>query len=254
MSVFKKNYSKFYDSFYNSKDYAVECDFIQQLFNKYATNDIKKILDLGAGTGGHSLLLAERGYDVVGVDQSAAMLEKAQKKASNSETVSFIQGDIRNLKLGTKFDAVIAMFAVMGYQTSNDDLEDAITTARQHLTDEGLFVFDVWFGPAVLTDRPVDRVKTISLEDGQRILRIATPVVNINDHTVEVNYELLHISGKTILSETSESHLMRFFFPQEIAYFLSRNGFSLIHLSPFMSLDNDVTENDWNVTIVARAV
>ena len=47
---------------------------------------------------------------------------------------------------------------------------------------------------------------------------------------------------------------MRFLFPQEIKYFLETNGFRLLQLSPFMDLDRELTERDWNMSAIAQVV
>jgi len=138
-------------SLYKDKDYEAECDFLEQIFSRCAKYPIRTILDLGCGTGGHALPLARRGYEVTGVDLSEHMLERARQKAAEAGlAISFHQGDIRILDLGCTFDVVVAMFAVISYQTSNEDLAAAFRSARRHLKPGGLFVFDCWFGPAVL--------------------------------------------------------------------------------------------------------
>ena len=84
MAVFG-SYAQFYDSFYRDKDYAGECDFLEQMFSRHATATVREILDLGCGTGGHVLRLLERGYDVSGVDRSEEMLASARHKAGGGK-------------------------------------------------------------------------------------------------------------------------------------------------------------------------
>jgi 2-polyprenyl-3-methyl-5-hydroxy-6-metoxy-1,4-benzoquinol methylase len=139
MTVFGSDYSLTYDALYYDKDYESECDFLEAIFRKYSKR-VKTILDLGCGTGGHALVLARRGYEVVGVDRSVAMLDIAKEKAKKDNmAIKFYQDDITTLDLKRTFDAVIAMFAVMGYQISNDNLASACATARRHLKPGGIF-------------------------------------------------------------------------------------------------------------------
>ncbi len=92
MSVFGKEYSTAYDSLYHDKDYEKECEFIEDVLSKSSIK-VRRILDLGCGTGGHALLLAKKGYAVVGVDRSAEMLEFARQRAKDEGlSVEFIQG------------------------------------------------------------------------------------------------------------------------------------------------------------------
>jgi 2-polyprenyl-3-methyl-5-hydroxy-6-metoxy-1,4-benzoquinol methylase len=115
-------YASYYDIFYAQKDYNLECEFVINIMNSLSFQEVRSILDLGCGTGGHVLPLAERGYHMTGVDISEGMIEQARRKSTESNIeAEFRLGDIRSLDLGKTFDAVISMFAVMGYQTGNDD-------------------------------------------------------------------------------------------------------------------------------------
>lgn len=74
-------YSNYYDTLYEDKNYGAECDFIETIFSKFYLAPVKHILDLGCGTGGHAIPLAQRGYHVTGIDRSEEMLKKAEEKA-----------------------------------------------------------------------------------------------------------------------------------------------------------------------------
>jgi len=80
MDVFN-DYARFYDLLYQDKDYKVECDFLEKVFSKFSTRRINSILDLGCGTGSHSLPLAKKGFHLTGVDQSKTMINQAKEKA-----------------------------------------------------------------------------------------------------------------------------------------------------------------------------
>lgn len=254
--TFDEVYAGAYDALYQDKDYEAECDFLEQAFSpQYAQFRIRTVLDLGCGTGGHALPLAERGYTVTGVDRSEAMLLEAHRKALTQAagSCSFVQGDIRNLDLGRTYDAVVAMFAVVSYQTTNEDLMAALRTARRHLRPGGLFVFDCWYGPAVLAQRPTSRYKVVEHGD-ERIIRYTSPTLDTLRCTVRVNYKVLRLKGNRVLEETDESHLMRFLFLREIEHYLGEADFKLLRLCPFMGLNLAVTERDWNVSVISRAM
>jgi len=245
-------YSNYYDTLYAEKDYTEECDFVEKVFNEYADQSVKSVLDLGCGTGGHAVLLAQRGYALTGVDISESMLSIARQKAIELNLpINYHLQDIRQLNLGDTFDAVISMFAVMGYQTSNADLEMGIQAVQQHLVPGGLFIFDGWFGPAVLATRPAERTKIIETETG-RVIRHAHPELDVTNQLVRVFYKIIHLHDDKLVDEIDEAHSMRFFFYQEIKYFLERNGFQLLKISPFLELDRKITESDWNMTVIAR--
>lgn len=248
-----RGYAKFYDLFYADKDYEAECDFLRRIFAANGVPETGSVLDLGCGTGGHVIPLSRSGYDVTGIDRSPEMVSIAQSKSADAGVgPSLMVGDVRTLELGRTFDAVISMFAVVGYQLSNDDLAAVFRVARTHLDPGGLFTFDAWFGPAVLSERPEVKRKTVVLDDGRSLDRVATPTLDVIAQTVRVEYSFEE-SGEPI-AEMAESHTMRFLFAQEIAYFLQDAGFEVVNLMPFMREGETPTEHDWNVTWVARAV
>ena len=253
---FDTAYSRAYDALYREKDYAAECDLLEKIFREQADGRITSILDLGCGTGNHSLPLADRGYDVLGVDRSPCMLEQAQAKAEaradGSKTPRFVRSDLRELELDATFDAVLFMFAVLGYQLDNADVLTALRTARRHVRLGGLLIFDVWYGPAVLSLRPGERVKVNDTADGQ-LIRATSGRLDVDRHLCEVSYTLWQISAQRLVEETTERHGMRYFFPQELRLFLDLSGFELLRLTAFPSTTEPCDDTTWNALVVARA-
>jgi SAM-dependent methyltransferase len=252
--VFHAGYAATYDDVYREKEYGAEVDLLQRIFHGYAAGQVQHILDLGCGTGNHSLRLAARGYEVTGIDMSPSMLDIARRKArTDGLAVSLIQGDIRTIRLARRFDAVLMMFAVLGYQTEEADVRAALRTARHHLVPGGLLVCDVWYGPAVISQKPSDRVREIPTEHG-KILRHSSGVLEPQRNLCHVRIRLQEVRGDGGARETVEEHTMRFFFPEELAAFLEQSGFSLIRLGAFPEFDRDPDGTTWNVMAVAKAL
>jgi len=249
--TFGSTYAGIYDALYQDKDYGQECDVVEDVFATYGERPVRTILDLGCGTGGHAVPLAQRGYEVVGVDRSEAMLAQARQRAVPVAGVAFQAGDLRELDLGRRFDSVLMMFAVLGYQLGNRDVLAALATARRHLQDGGLLVFDVWYGPAVLVERPSQRVKLLRVPDGQ-VLRVASGSLDARYHACQVEYHVWRMEQQRVVAETRERHTMRFFFPLEIELLLEQTGLELVRLGAFPRLDREPDESTWNVCVVAR--
>ena len=185
MSVFE-DYARYYDLLYRDKNYGGEVDFIDSLIKKHVPG-AESILELGCGTGGHAEYLAKRGYTVHGIDISDDMLRMAARRHVGFSPelqgkTKFEKGDVRTARLGRKFDVVLSLFHVMSYQTTNEDILAAFQTAREHLNKGGIFLFDCWYGPAVLTDRPEVREKEwsddaikIDIDTNHKVIPIPEP-------------------------------------------------------------------------------
>jgi SAM-dependent methyltransferase len=209
------------------------------------------VLDLGCGTGSHAVPLSVRGYEVVGVDRAPDMLEVA--RARGDARIRFELGDVTDVRIGETFDGVLMMFAVLGYQVSNTNLAAALQTARTHLEPGGLFVFDVWYGPAVLAQRPSERVKVIEQPDGQ-VIRVASGELDVRQNACTVRYRVWSIVDGAVTAEIREEHAMRYFFEPELAVVLAAAGFEVVHAGAFPEVDTAPDETTCNVTVVARAV
>ncbi len=249
MSNFQK-YSAYYDLLYADKDYAAEADYVAR-----ALGPARAVLELGSGTGRHGRLLAERGFTVLGVELSAEMAAEARRcgGAGRAGAGSFAceVGDLRSFRAGRTFDAVISLFHVMSYQTGNDDLTAAFRTAADHLPAGGVFFFDVWHGPAVLTQRPAARVKEAA-DARRRVRRVATPTLDTNLGTVRVDYEMACedlSTGET--ARFGETHLMRYLFPTEIGLFAATAGFEQVASEAFLTGEPPSPET-WGVAYLMR--
>ena len=144
MTVFG-NYAHYYDLIYRDKDYEGEATYVDGLIRGHSSG-ARTLLELGCGTGRHAELLAQKGYEVVGLDLSDEMLKMANEKACAGAT--FMKGDIRQFSLGSQFDVAIALFHVVSYQVTNEGLLSTFKCVREHLKPGGLFRFRllVWSG------------------------------------------------------------------------------------------------------------
>lgn len=254
MSVFATSYANQYDALYSDKDYKAECDLIAAEAAEHGV-PMKRLLDIGCGTGGHSLEWARRGIASVGVDMSPAMIELAEAKSAAMDSPTrprWLVGDARTFEVEGPFDIATMMFAVLGYMTTNEDVTAALANVRRHLRTGGLFLFDVWYGPAVLTIRPEGRVRVIA-GSGQQTLRAATTEIDSFRHLAHVNFRLWRVEGDRFLGATDETHDMRFFFPQELDLLLSSAGFKMASLRSFPD-NGDLSDQSWNAICVAEAV
>ncbi|HYN80923.1 MAG TPA: class I SAM-dependent methyltransferase [Gemmatimonadaceae bacterium] len=254
MSVFA-GYSRYYDLLYRDKDYAAEARHVHDILQKHAPG-VRSLVEIGCGTGAHAAELASLGYDVVGVDMSVGMLaaaaaRKGELPAAHAERIEFSHGDARSVRLGRRFGAVVSLFHVMSYQTSNSDLAAAFATAAAHLEPGGVFVFDCWYGPAVLTDRPSTVVKKLA-DEAIDVTRVAEPEMHAEENVVDVNYAVTITDRVTGKVETlHETHRMRYLFTPEIAMMLEATGMALIESREWMT-DRAPGFHSWSACFVAQ--
>ncbi len=251
-------YSQYYDLLYRDKDYDGEAQYVRDLVQRFGPQ-VRNVLELGCGTGKHAELLAGAGWHVTGVEMSDAMLEVAKERAAclrpKDDAGSFEPhlGDARDFRTARTFDAAISLFHVVSYQTSNDDVLRVFETAATHIATGGLFVFDVWYGPAVVAQKPVVRVKRME-DDELKVIRIAEPESFPDQNRVDVNYTILATSRQTgLVEQFEERHPMRYYFQPEIGLLASLTGLEVVHAEQWMT-GKQPSEQTWGVAFVLKKI
>jgi ubiquinone/menaquinone biosynthesis C-methylase UbiE len=118
-------------------------DYIERIFKKHGVKPVQ-IVDLACGTGNITLLLKERGYDVIGIDQSEDMLSVAKEKAvKNGMDIPFIYQDMRHLELHGPVDAITCICDGINYILSLRDLDMVFQSVCRYLKPDGIFIFDI---------------------------------------------------------------------------------------------------------------
>lgn len=243
------DYARYYNLIYRDKDYEAEAGFVMDQLAAIECRPTE-ILDLGCGTGRHAAALADSGCNVHGVDVSERMIAIARDHQTSSR-VRFEVGNIRTWRTAARFDAVISLFHVISYQTDYSELAAAIETAHVHLKPNGAFLFDFWYGPAVVTSPPTVRVKRI--DDGDvEVIRFAEPEHDRNENRVVVKYTVLVLDKQSrTVSEFQESHRVRYWFLPELDMMLNKSGFRLERSGRWQSTE-PLSAESWYGYIVAR--
>lgn len=251
------DYAQYYDLLNQQKDYKQEVDYIISLLNRFAP-EASNVLELGCGTGLHATHLAEKGYHITGVDQSQDMISIAQERlktspGSISNLLNFNLGDIRTYSINKSFDVALSLFHVISYQVANSDLNQSFNTVSKHLKSGGIFIFDCWYGPAVLSDKPYKRNKIFE-NDYIIINRTAIPHTYPTKNRVDVHFDIKITNKKTGKTESiKEIHKMRYLFDPEIELFLKMNELELIHSEEWLT-GNKPNFSSWYVTFVCKRI
>jgi len=251
------DYAQYYDLLNQQKDYKLEVDYIVSLLNKFAP-DSNNLLDLGCGTGLHAINLAEKGYQITGVDQSENMISIAKNRLNKyhqsiSKLTKFGVGDIRSYSTNKLYDVTLSLFHVVSYQITNHDLNQTFNTVSKHLKPGGIFIFDCWYGPAVLSNKPYKRNRNFE-NDKLKIIRTASPHIHPTKNQVDVHFDIKITNKQTGNSENLEEiHKMRYLFTPEIEHLLKFNDLTLIHSEEWLTGDIPNFES-WYVTFVCERI
>jgi SAM-dependent methyltransferase len=241
-------YAKYYDLLYAEKKYDEEAQYISQLIRSSGVRG-NSLLELGSGTGKHARSLVKEGFSVTGIELSQEMVDRGNTQ--NIEGFKCYQGDICNINLEKKFDAVISLFHVISYITTNQFLNNLFQKVSGHLEIGGLFAFDFWYGPAVLSQGVETRVKSIK-DASIEITRIAESKIRDQDSCVDVTYTIHMVDIKTRMAEIfSEVHTMRYFSLLELDFFAEKYGLRRILQEEFLTR-NAPSQNTWGVCTAYR--
>lgn len=137
------SFAEYYDSLTSNVDYRKTAEYVSDILNE---NRINKgiLLDLACGTGTVSLILAQKGYDVIGVDNSPEMLGEAREKALEAgEDILFLCQDMCSIDLYGTVDCTVCLLDSLNHLESKEELLEAFKRVSLFTVPGGLFVFDV---------------------------------------------------------------------------------------------------------------
>lgn len=138
-----EEFASVYDLFMAEIPYEEWLEHIKTLLTQEGIQD-GLVLELGCGTGTFTELLARQGYDMIGVDFSAQMLDLAQEKKEKSGLdILYLLQDMRDFELYGTVRAVVSVCDSMNYILSEEDLEQVFSCVNNYLDPKGIFVFDL---------------------------------------------------------------------------------------------------------------
>jgi SAM-dependent methyltransferase len=245
-----QQYSKYYDLLYKDKNYKEESQYLIKIMKQFAPK-ADQMLELGSGSGSHAHYFCEAGFKVTGIERSPEMIAIAKSKS----IVGFnpILGDISSFELPQQFDVVVSLFHVISYLTENKSLIDCFKTVHKHLKPNGVFMFDVWYSPAVYHQKPETRIKRLE-DDAIAIIRLAESKMELDNNVVEVNFEVIIKDKATQATESiTEKHLMRHFSIPEIKMLATFTGFEVVIAEEFLT-ENTPSEYTWGVSFLLRKI
>lgn len=218
-------FARFYD--WDTQE-ATDLEFYRNL----AARTGGPILDLACGTGRVALALARAGYEVVGLDLSLAMLERARQKAEQaglSQRVHWLCADMRRFALGRQFPLVIIPLNSFMHLTAPPDHRLALRTIARHVQPRGLLVIPLWNpDPFLLAEsdgRLVHDHTRPGPEPGWRTSRFHCQQVDLTSQILDVVYFYDEVGPQGEVRRTVAPFQMYIFFRREMTLLLEEAGF-----------------------------
>ncbi|MGE4464181.1 MAG: methyltransferase domain-containing protein [Spirochaetia bacterium] len=243
-----KNYAHSYENEPFTQGTVGECDFLEQ---ELGYNKSLSILDVGCGTGRHTIELTKRGYRVTGIDLSENQLELARSHAAQEHLdISFLQADARDLPFQNEFDAAI-MLCEGGFCLMESDEENAaiLQSIARALKDTALLVLTTLNGLFPLSQNLNAFYADAKSEEGSTCTSTGFDLLTLRDHNTT-----------TFTDDDGNEHTItsseRYYLPPEIRTLLTGLGFTTVeffgsHLGAF-SRDHALTQKDFEMLVVAR--
>ncbi len=243
-----ENYAHRYDKESFVQGTAGECDFIEEEIGR---DKSLKIIDIGCGTGRHSIELAKRGYNITGIDLSESQLKRAREKAREAGlSIDFLQHDARSLPFKGEFDTAIMLceggFSLMETDEMNFEI---LKNAAEALKSEGKLIFTTLNGLFPLFHSVREFYETAQKEGQSQCKDCSFDLMTFRDHNTVVFED---DSGNKKELKCNE----RYYVPSEIVWLLKTLGFKKIDifgakLGAFSRKDR-LTPEDFEMLVIAQ--
>ncbi|MFC2097022.1 class I SAM-dependent methyltransferase [Bacteroidota bacterium] len=243
-----ENYGQKYDNEVFVKGTIGECDFIEKEINK---NKESKILDIGCGTGRHSIELSKRGYSVRGIDLSESLLKRAREKASEQNlNIDFQKHDARKLPFSNEFDLAIMMCEAGFPLMETDEMNfQILQNAAKVLKPKGKLIFTTLNGLFPLFHSVKDFLALETCDGNATYEKNSFDLMTFRDHNITHIEDDLGNKKELKCDE-------RYYVPSEISWLLKTLDFKTIDifgakLGAF-SRDDKLTTEDFEMLVIAE--
>ena len=136
------SFAEDYDTFMDNVPYEEWADYLEDRLKEYGVKD-GLVLELGCGTGSMTELLAEKGYDMIGVDNSEDMLEIAmEKRIESGHDILYLLQNMQEFELYGTVRAIVSVCDCVNYVTEKNELQEVFRLVNNYLDPQGIFIFD----------------------------------------------------------------------------------------------------------------
>ena len=246
------SYARFYDLDYAGFD--ADLEMIQQ----FAARCGSPILELGCGTGRLLVPLAQKGYRLVGVDASGAMLDLARQKLTAADLmghVTLVEQDLRNLELKDRFRFAFAAVNTFLHLETRAAQAEVLACIHRHLVPGGLVLLDLFNpDPGRLLDATGQVILEKVMDDpqtGHRLMKFSSDRSDLEEQTVHVTIFVDEVDGEGEVLRTLFPYSLRYLHRSELELLLQQAGFEVEALYGSYELDKFGGDSD-KLIVVAR--
>lgn len=235
-----------YDIFMDNIPYDEWLTYILEKFEKYNVPK-ELVLDLGCGTGTLTEMLADCGYDMIGVDSSEEMLQQAiEKRDESGHEILYLLQDMREFELYGTVRAIVSICDSINYLLEDEDVLETFRLVNNYLDPDGIFIFDfntVYKYKEIIGD-------TTIAENRENYSFIWDNYFHEDEHINEYELTIFSKEGE-LYKKTNETHYQRGYTVDEMVEFIKAAGMEVLEVTD-AETNEMVTETSERVHIIAK--
>lgn len=218
-------FARYYDELTANIDYRKRGGYFHEIIKKYKTTKENILLDLACGTGSISEVMAQLGYDVIGVDNSDEMLGIAlDKKYDSGLDIQYLCQDMRKLDMFGTIDITICALDSINHLASLEDVRKVFENVAFFSEQDGLFIFDV---NTVYKHRHILADNTFTYET-EHVYCVWENTLDPETAEVKMQLEFFELEDNGMYSRSSDGFSEKAYSEEDIEKLLEESGFELL--------------------------
>lgn len=243
-------FAKYYDELTANIDYQKRGEYFHAIIQKFKQTKENILLDLACGTGSISEVMANLGYDVIGVDYSDEMLGMAiEKKFDSNLNIQYLCQDMRQLDMFGTIDLTVCALDSINHLADLNDVKKVFANVAFFSEIGGLFIFDV---NTLYKHRKILANNTFTYET-ENVFCVWENTLNPETDEVKMNLEFFEREENGLYSRSSDGFSEKAYSEEDIEKLLDECGFELVAKYGDDTFDAP-TETSQRIVYTARCI